>query len=391
MMPGFFQGAEKILTNADPEELRAYLKWNLVTDAAPLLSSPFVEENFEFFGKRLSGQQVDEERWKKCSSWTTGAMSEQLGRIFVDRYFAGDSKEKALEMVRGIQAAFDGNLPALEWMDDITRAKAVEKSAAMRFKIGYPDTWRDYSSMKITSGGFFDNIMEAGRFEIDRNMKKINQPVDKSEWYMAPSAVNAGYVSRANELMFPAGILQPPFFHRDHPPAMNFGGIGMVIGHELTHGFDDSGRKYDKNGRLQEWWEPQVSEAFEERAECIVEHASGHEVIPGVHLNGRLTLGENIADLGGLKQAYLGYKASDDPEGQFMTELSDDQLFFVAYAQLWCAHVKPEMAEQLVMADPHSDPEYRVVGPMQNYAAFAEAFSCNEGTLMNPEERCEVW
>ncbi len=394
-VPEFFKGLEKQVTSTDPETLRAYLRWHLLRAASPLLSKAFVDESFDFYGRKLSGQKEQQARWKRCVEATDQSLGELLGPEFVKLYFPGDSKAIAQDLVARIEAAFEANLPNLKWMDDATRARADGKLKALKNQIGYPDKWRDYSKLAVKKGDYFGNAMAARRFAFEFEANKIGKPVDKGEWGMTPPTVNAYYSANLNQMVFPAGILQPPFFDRNFPMAMNFGGIGMVMGHELTHGFDDQGRKFDPNGKLTEWWEPSVSAKFEERAKCVSDLYSGYEVQPGVKLNGKLTLGENIADLGGIKQAYLAYKkwAAAHPEldKPVVPGLTNEQLFFVGFGQTWCTIQTPESERMLVTTDPHSHARYRVIGPLSNSPAFSSAFQCAEGTPMKPKDACEVW
>jgi putative endopeptidase len=353
-----------------------------------------VDESFGFYGRELSGQKEIEPRWKRCVQATDDAVGEILGKAFVERQFAGESKTMALEMIQGIESAFAANLPDLSWMDDATRARAMEKMKALTNKIGYPDHWRDYSSLTFKKGDFFGNEIAARRFEARREVDRIGKPVDKTEWHMTPPTVNAYYNALANEMVFPAGIMQSPFFHRDFPAPMNYGGIGLVMGHELTHGFDDQGRKFDPKGRLEAWWDPSASKKFEERTACVEKLYEGYEVQPGVHLNGKLTMGENIADMGGVKEAYRAYHdwagRQGDPEEK-VAGLTPDQLFFVSFAQTWCTVASPEFERLRATVDPHSPPRFRIQGPLSNFPAFAKAFGCAEGTPMNPKNKCEIW
>ncbi len=393
-VPGFFEALDKTATAAPPETLQAYLRWNLVNTASDFLSKDFVNANFEFYGKTLGGQAELEPRWKRCVDMTEAALGEAIGKLYVEREFAGDSKAKALEMIHDIEDAFAANLPDLEWMDDETRKRALVKRDAVANKIGYPDKWRDYSTLEVKPNDFFANVAAAANFEFRRQLDKIGKPVDKTEWGMTPQTVNAYYSPLFNEIVFPAGILQPPFFHKDFPSALAYGGIGMVVGHELTHGFDDQGRKFDPKGMLVEWWEPEVAKKFEERAQCVVDQYEKFEVEPGVQVNGRLTLGENIADIGGLKQGYDAYKAWEKRNGgpsSSVGSLTPEQLFFVAHAQVWCSLITPEQARLRITTDPHAPGEFRVVGPIQNHPGFAPAFKCAAGTPMNPAAKCEVW
>ena len=402
-VPEFFQALEKLATTTPVETLREYLRWNVLDSHADRLPQAFVEANFDFFGKTLSGQQEIQPRWKRCVTATTAALGEAIGKIYVAQEFAGNSKAVAVEMIRDIENAFESNLPALAWMDDATRQRAVEKAKKVTNKIGYPDVWRDYSSVVVKRDDYFASALSATRFEFDRDMKKVGQPVDRSEWRMVPHQVNAYYMSTANEIAFPAGILQPPFFHKDYPAAMNYGAIGTVMGHELTHGFDDQGRKSDGDGVLREWWAPEVAAKFEKQAACVEAQYSGVEVEPGVHVNGKLTLGENIGDIGGVKEAYVAFQgwksrhkmpAPGTPgtmKEPLIPGMSDDQLFFVAFSQVWCSLATPEFLRNQVTTDSHSPGQVRAILPLVNLPEFAQTFSCPAGSKMNPKERCIVW
>jgi len=399
-VPEFYQALERLATTTPPETLRAYLRWNVVDSQADRLPKAFVDANFDFFGKTLSGQQEIQPRWKRCVTATTAALGEAIGKIYVAQEFAGNSKEVAVEMIRDIENAFESNLPALAWMDDVTRQRAVEKVEKVTNKIGYPDVWRDYSTVVVKRDDYFASARSAARFELDRDMKKVGQPVDRAEWRMVPQLVNAYYQSTNNEIAFPAGILQPPFFHKDFPAALNYGGIGTVMGHELTHGFDDQGRKSDGDGVLREWWEPEVAAKFEKQAACVDAQYSAMEVEPGVHVNGKLTLGENIGDIGGVQEAYTAYQgwkkrhaaeAAAMAAAPLVPGLTDDQLFFVAFSQVWCSLGTPEFLRNQVTTDPHSPGPFRATVPLIDQPAFATAFSCPQGSKMNPKERCTVW
>jgi predicted metalloendopeptidase len=393
--PEFFEGLQKLVLETDTDTLAAYLRWHVINDYAPVLNQEIVTADFAFTGQKLEGQQEMEPRWKRCVQLTEDALGEPLGKVYVERFFPGDSKDVALSMIHEIETAFENNLPELAWMDDATRERAKEKVRAVKNKIGYPDEWRDYSGLEVTSDDFFANVLAGNRFDSDFEAAKIGQPVDPNEWGMYPQMVNAYYNPLGNEMAFPAGILQPPFFHRDFPAAMNYGAMGAVMGHELSHGFDDQGRKFAPDGELREWWEPEVSERFEERASCVADFYSQYEVEPGQNVNGRLTLGENIADIAGVKQAhsaYMDWLATQEtaPEPA-VPGLTNEQLFFVAYSQVWCGLVTPEQARLRLTTDPHSPPRFRILGPLSSSPAFAEAFSCPAGSPMVPEDRCEVW
>jgi putative endopeptidase len=392
MTPEFFPVVDAVVAEGDWPTLRAYLAWRILAPAAPHLSTAMDERAFAFFGKELSGQQEQEPRWKRCVSRVDGALGDLLGQAFVDRAFAGSSKDKARQMIADIQKAFEAGLPGLAWMDDATRAKAKEKLYAISNKVGFPDSWETYEGLELgaTTG---ENWLAVTRWQLQKELRKVGQPVDESEWHMTPPTVNAYYNPLVNEIVFPAGILQPPFFHERFPTAMNYGAIGMVVGHEFTHGFDDEGRKFGPDGSLTEWWDPAASEAFESVAQCVVDLYAGFEVQPGLFVDGELTLGENIADLGGIKLAAAAYDAWRAAGGEDWTvgDLSSEQLVFVGYAQGWCGVVSEELERMRVKTDPHSPPKFRVNGPLSQLPAFWDAFSCAEGTPMHPETACEVW
>ncbi len=394
MVPEFVEALGRLAPATPAATLRAYLRWHAVNAASEHLSKPFVEADFDFYGRTLSGQQEIQPRWKRCVSATSGALGEAIGKVYVAQEFAGNSKAVAVEMIQDIESAFESNLPSLAWMDDKTRARAVEKARKIANKIGYPDAWRDYGTLEIKRGAHFENVASGIAFEYDRQMKKLGQPVDRGEWLMTPQLVNAYYNPLQNEIVFPAGILQPPFFHKDHPAALNYGAIGAVMGHELTHGFDDQGRKTDGDGVLREWWEPAVAAQFEAAAQCVSDQFGRFEVEPGVKVNGQLTLGENIADLGGMKQAYLAYKSWERRHGvpQALVEgLSDEQLFFVSWAQTWCSLGTPEFLRQQVTVDPHSPGLFRAVAAPMNSREFHQAFRCEAGDRMVAQPVCTVW
>ncbi len=392
--PEFFERLATLARETPAEVLRTYLRWHVAHDMAGLLSSQFVTSDFEFFGRKLQGQKEIEPRWKRCVDATQGALAEVLGGVYVKERFAGNSKKIATEMIHDIESAFEGNLPELAWMDDPTRDRAKGKVATLTNKIGFPDEWRDYSGMKVKKNDYFGNAIAGREFEFDFEARKIGKAVDRKEWGMSPQMVNAYYNPLWNEIVFPAGILQPPFFHKDYPAAMNYGGIGGVIGHELTHGFDDQGRKFDPNGRLSEWWAPEVAGKFEQQAQCVDDFYSGYEVAEGVNVNGRLTLGENIADIGGVKEAYRAYKEWEKRNGAteaLLENLANDKLFFVSWGQVWCTVTTEQFERLQVTTDSHSPAKFRVMGPLANNPDFARVFSCDEGAPMNPENGCVVW
>jgi predicted metalloendopeptidase len=391
--PSFFEGLGPAVSKAPLSTLRDYLRFHYVSDMAPYLSKAFVDKRFEF-RQALTGQAEIEPRWKRCTNAANDSLGDMLGKSFVERTFPGDSKKIALQTITDIEAGFAANLPSLTWMDDETRARALDKMKAIRNKVGYPDKWIDYSAYQVRPGDWFGNSVRSNEFQFDREAKKVNYPVDRDEWGLTPPEVNAYYNPGGNEMAFPAGILQAPFFSRDFPPAMNYGGIGLAMGHELTHGFDDEGRKYDKNGKLTDWWSPEVSAKFDEQAACIEKQYSAYEVQPGIFVNGKLTLGENIADNGGIKQAFRAWRdhvarAGDEP--QLIAGMGNDKLFFIAYAQSWCQLTRPEYEQLLTQVDPHSQPRARINGPLANFPEFSKSFGCAEGTKMHPANPCTVW
>ncbi|MFO7561961.1 MAG: M13 family metallopeptidase [Enhygromyxa sp.] len=391
--PGFLAAAAKLIQSRDLADLQVYLRWRVVHAAADDLGQDMLDANFEL-ARLITGVEEPPAMWKRCTQSVMWALPDLIGPAYVERAFAGDSKAIANDMIERINAAMEASFPSLAWMDETTRGRAKQKIAAMARKIGYPDSWLDYAELTITGADHFANVLAEKAAHHRREAAKIGQPVDKGEWFMPAPLVNAYFNPTNNEIAFPAGILQPPFFDAQQPMVMNFGGIGAVAGHELTHGFDDEGRKYDASGRLTPWWEPQVAAAFEERVACVVEQYDGYEALPGKFVNGKLTAGENIADIGGVKEAYFAYQAwaaergGDPPVAE---GLSNEQVFFVAWAQNWCQHITDATLERRLETDPHSPGKFRAIGPLVNLPEFTEAFSCAEGTPMNPVDRCEIW
>jgi putative endopeptidase len=390
--PTYFEQLGAIVRKTDAATLQAYLRWHVIRAAAPALSKDIVEADFKFTSI-LTGAKELSPRWERCVGLANFGLGELVGEAFVKEKFAGASKETALVMIGHIEAAFEAGLPALAWMDPTTRTRAVEKMKALINKIGYPDKWRDYARLKLSKKDHLGNVLAARRFQFAHEADRISKPVDKGEWHMPPAIVNAYYNPSVNEMVFPAGILQPPYFSADFPMAMNFGGIGMVMGHELTHGFDDQGRKFDATGVLREWWEPSASAKFQERAQCVETLYGGIEALPGVKLNGKLTLGENIADFGGIKAAFAGYKdwQKNKREAELIQGLSGDQLFFLGFAQGWCTLETPESQRLRATIDPHSPPKERVNVPLAHFPGFWDAWQCQAGTPMHAPEPCEVW
>lgn len=396
--PTALAGFQDVIKKAKPETLRAYLTYQSIHAYAGALDAATYATDFDLYGKAIKGQQQPEDRWKRCVRSTDAAMGDLLGKAYVDQRFSGDSKPKALEMIKGIEDAFRAGLPAVTWMDDTTRVAAIGKVDTILNKIGYPDTMRTYDTLTVTAGApgaptaYVANLTAARRYESARQMAKIGKPTDRTEWLMSPPTVNAYYNPTVNEIVFPAGILQAPFFNKDFPAAMNYGAIGMVMGHEIIHGFDDDGSKFDALGRMKAWWPEDVRARFDERTSCVVNQYNGYEVAPGLNVNGQLTLGENIADLGGARLSYQAYKAMRGTvPAAGMPGLNDDQLFFVAMAQSWCAVASPEYEKMRVLSDPHSPNRFRVNGTLANVPEFAQTFGCAEGAPMHPKNRCEVW
>ncbi len=394
--PDFFKQVNDQLNAASLEDWKVYLRWKTINEYAPVLTNAFVEEDFEFNGKYMSGQQEMEPRWKRCVKSTDANLGMALGRLYVDRTFGPEGKERTLKMVQAIENAMHQDLTQLAWMSDTTKQKAYEKLSTIVNNIGYPDAWRDYSSVTIKSDDYAGNSVRAGAFEVQRQYKKIDRPTDRKDWSMTPPTVNAYYRPPMNDINFPAGILQPPFYGKLMDDAVNYGGIGVVIGHELTHGFDDQGRKYDAQGNFRDWWTPEDGKEFEQRVDCTAKEYSSFVSVKDdkgeVKLNGRLTLGENTADNGGLKLAYM---ALTDIIGSTPVKLIDGytppQRFFLAYGQSWCQNVTDQEARKRVLTDPHSPGRWRVNGAVQNSAAFQEAFGCKAGQPMVAENACRVW
>lgn len=392
MTPEFFKELGAIVRATPVDTLQAYLRWHVLNNAAPHLGRDIVAADFKFDAV-LTGATELSPRWERCVGWANAGLGELVGQAFVRERFAGESKTVALQMIEFIEQAFEAGLPALTWMDPTTRTRAVDKMKALRNKIGYPEKWRDYSKLRLSRQDHLGNWVAARRFEFEREADRIGQKVDRDEWEMPPAIVNAYYNSSHNQMVFPAGILQPPYFSAEFPMAMNFGGIGMVMGHELTHGFDDSGRKFDGQGVLREWWDPSATTKFAERAKCVENLYGGIEVLPGVKLNGLLTLGENIADFGGIKEAHAGYRAwaKTHQEPALVQGLTNDQLFFLGFAQGWCTHETAASQRLRAMTDSHSPPRQRVNVPLAHYPGFWEAWQCAAGTPMHATPTCEVW
>jgi endothelin-converting enzyme/putative endopeptidase len=390
--PKFFKTANEVLQKEDVASWKTYLRWKLVHANASYLSSAFVNEDFNFYGKTLEGKQELPPRWKRCTEDVDNDIGEALGKAYVEKYFSPQAKQDALTMVRQIEAAMQSDIESLAWMSTATKERALEKLRAVSNKIGYPDKWRDYSNLEIKAGDEFGNVLRARQFEFNRQLAKIGKPVDRGEWLMTPPTVNAYYDPQMNDINFPAGILQPPLFSETSDAAPNYGNTGGTIGHELTHGFDDEGRQFNAQGNLQDWWTEKDGKEFEERTTCISDQYSQYVAVDDVKINGKLTLGEDVADLGGLFLAYMAWKK--DTEGQKLDAidgLTPTQRFFVGYGQSWCDSTRDETARMRATIDPHSPAKYRANGVVSNLPQFQEAFQCKSGAPMVRVSRCRVW
>ena len=393
--PDFFKAADKILKDTPIDDWKVYLRWHLVNAASNTLSSKFVQESFNFNGKYLNGTTEMLPRWKRCVASTDRALGEALGELYVAKTFTPQAKERARTMVANLIAALKDDLTTLSWMSNETRQKAIAKLEAYNRKIGYPDKWRDYEALKIARGPYYNNFVSAGEFDFRRNAGKIGKPVDKTEWGMTPPTVNAYYNPQYNEIVFPAGILQPPFYDPKADDAFNYGGIGAVIGHEMTHGFDDQGARFDANGNLAMWWTQDDYKKFTARTDCVVKQFDSFEVEPGLHQKGQLVVGESVADLGGLTVAYAAYQKSlqGKPRPKDINGFTPEQRFFLGWAQIWSQNIRPEAARLRNATDPHPLGRFRVNGPLSNMPQFAEAYGCKAGDPMvrPPDQRCQIW
>jgi putative endopeptidase len=391
--PDFFKTLDAQLTSTPLEDWKTYLRWQLLDTTAVRLPERFVAEDFEFHGKLLRGAKEIQPRWKRCVTATDRNLGEALGQVYVEKYFPPEAKAKALEMVHNLIAALHEDLQTLPWMSPETRAQATAKLTAFGVKIGYPDKWRDYSALKIDRASYMQNELHGAAFEFQRQLNQVGKPVDRTEWGMTPPTVNAYNRSSMNEIVFPAGILQPPFYDPKADDAVNYGGMGAVIGHEITHGFDDQGSKFDAKGNLKDWWTPEDAKNFKERATCVSEQFDGYEVEPGLHQNGKLVLGESIADLGGLTISYAAYERSfaAKPRPADKDGFTPEQRFFLGWGQVWGANTRPEYARLLTNTNPHPLPQFRGNGPLSNMAEFAKAFGCKKGDAMVREKVCKIW
>ncbi|MGC1448717.1 MAG: M13 family metallopeptidase [Candidatus Sulfotelmatobacter sp.] len=390
--PAFVKAMNETLEKESLADWKTYLRWHLVHANAPHLSAAFLNENFSFYGKTLQGREQLKPRWKRCTEYVDDYLGEALGQAYVEKYFSPEAKQQALKIVKEIQAAMEQDINSLPWMSPATRQQALAKLHGMANKIGYPDKWRDYSKLEIVRGDELGNVERARKFEFDRLLAKIGKPVDRGEWGMTPPTVNAYYDPQMNDINFPAGVLQPPAFDPKSDAAPNYGDTGGTVGHDLTPGFDDEGRQFDAQGNLRDWWTEDDGKEFVKRASCISDQYSTYTIVDDIKINGKLTLGEDVADLGGLFLAYMAWK--DDTKGQKLEPLDDltpEQRFFVGYGQSWCGHSRDETKRLRATVDPHSPEKYRANGVVSNMPEFQEAFHCKAGSPMVNQNRCRVW
>jgi putative endopeptidase len=393
--PAFFKEMGRMLQDIPLSEWKTYLRWQSLTAYAPYLSSAFVDENFNFFYRVMEGTQANEERWKRMTSLTSGSLDQLVGRMYVEKYFPPACKQRMEELSANIKKAFASRLRQLPWMSEATRRQALEKLLTMRIEVGYPDKWEDYGKLEIGRESLLDNLRRAGRFAFQKNLDQLGQPVDTTKWDMAPQIVNAGYNPEYNKMIFPAGILQPPFFFADADDAVNYGAIGMAIGHEMSHGFDDQGRWFDKDGNMRDWWTPEDSEKFKQQTKLLVEQYNAFTSEDGVHVNGELSLGENIADYAGLTMSLAGYHLSlqGKQAPAAIDGFSGDQRFFLSFAQVWRGKIRPEALKKKIQEDVHPWGEFRVNGAPFNVPEFYKTFAIQPGDKLYraPEQRPSIW
>ena len=390
--PEFFKAMDATVKKEDLESWKAYLRWHLAHANASYLSSAFVNADFDFYGRTLAGAQQLEPRWKRCVGYVDDDLGEALGQAYVQRAFPPEAKQRAQKLVKQIEDAMEQDIDGLSWMSPATKQHALEKLHTLANKIGYPDKWRDYSALAIARDDYMGNVLRARVFEFDRQIAKIGKPVDRGEWGMTPPTVNAYYNPQINDINFPAGILQPPFFDPRADDAPNYGDIGATIGHELTHAFDDEGRQFDAQGNLRDWWTPEDSKQFDQRASCISDQYSQYIAVDDIKVNGQLTMGENVADLGGLMLAYMAWKT--ETRGQKLDAIdgfTPEQRFFIGYGQGWCASTRDETKRLYATIDPHSPDKYRANGVVANTPEFQQAFQCKPGSAMVREKKCRIW
>lgn len=391
--PGFFKTADILITALPLEDWKTYLKWNTIRSAAPYLSSEFVNANFTF-NQVLTGQKEQTPRWQRMSSLIDGNMGDLLGKIYVDRFFKPEAKVRMLELVNNLQETFSERIERLDWMSAETKARAQEKLNAFTKKIGYPDKWKDYSAIQINRKDFLGNVMACNKWSYEEMIKMMGKPIDKTRWGMTPPTINAYYSPVNNEIAFPAGILQFPFFDFGADDAVNYGGIGAVIGHEMTHGFDDNGRQYAADGNLKDWWTKSDADKFKSKADEVVAQYNGFTVLDTIHVNGRLTLGENLADLGGLSIAYEAFtKTKQFKESKKLDGFTPTQRFYLGWAQVWRNNALPETQAQLILTDSHAPGIHRANGPIVNMQSWYDAFGVQQGDAMfkSPDKRTSIW
>ncbi len=394
--PAFVEALSKQIESQDLGAWKSYLRWQAIHSAAPWLSDNFVDENHKFYEATLQGAQELQPRWKRCTRAVDQAMGEAVGQDWVKKNFPPEAKDSMVRLVKALDTALGEDIQQLSWMSDPTKKEAEAKLALFRNKIGYPQHWRDYSKLDVDRDDLLGNLDRADEFEQQRNLKKLGKPVDETEWGMTPPTVNAYYNPSQNDINFPAGILQPPFFSLTTDQAVNFGGIGVVIGHEMTHGFDDQGSKYDGKGNLREWQTPEDRKAFVERTDCEVKEYDNFAAAPGANVNGKLTLGENTADNGGIRIAFLALQNTLAQEGKKIDGPEVDgftpaQRFFIGFGQVWCENRREQYSRMMVKVDPHSPGKFRVNGTVQNFEEFGKAFHCKKGAPLYPENSCRVW
>ena len=390
--PDFFKALDGQIESHSLEDWKAYLTWHTLHADTAFLPAAFVRETFSFYGQTLTGQKEMRPRWKRCVDYADNQLGEALGSKFVERTFGAEGKRRTLQMVDAIEKALGQDIQTVGWMTPATREKALEKLKAITNKIGYPDKWRDYSSVAVARDDAMGNSFRADQFEFQRQLNKIGKPLDRGEWDMTPPTVNAYYDPSMNNINFPAGILQPPFFDGKMDDAVNFGAVGMVIGHELTHGFDDEGREFDGQGNLKDWWTPADAKEFESRTACLVKEYSAFSVAPGANVKGDLTLGENAADNGGARIALMALlNTIGDGSKPVVDGFTPEQRFFLSFGQIWCENMRPEAAKLQVQTNPHSPAQFRVNGVLVNMPEFQKAFSCKSGQPMVSANACRVW
>jgi endothelin-converting enzyme/putative endopeptidase len=392
-VPDFYKGVDALVKTVSLADWKTYFTIHLLSSQAAMLPTKFTDENFEFYGKFLTGTKQQKPRWKRCVRSADGDLGEALGKAYVELTFGQEGKQRTLDMVNHIEAAMAQDLNQVSWMTPATKKRAFEKLHAITNKIGYPDKWRDYSALRIVRGDALGNSLRSNEFEVNRQLQKIGKPVDRAEWLMTPPTINAYYDPQMNNINFPAGILQPPFFDKKADDAINYGAIGAIIGHELTHGFDDEGRQFDPRGNLNDWWTAADSKAFDQRAQCLVDEYSGFAVQGGVHMNGKLTLGENTADNGGLRLAWIALM--NDLAGKTLPKVGgydQSQQFFLGFGQVWCENSTPEVERLEAQTDAHAIARFRVNGTVSNMPEFQKAFSCNQGLpMVRGGNACRVW